>query len=117
VPYGEAAGRIKWFNYGCEKGKARFFAFDIWDNREKRFLDVGTRNYIFDVCETLRPPSLGVHTHNYDELKKLAVGNSKVPNACNMIEGVVVRPLYERSVKSGRLIYKIVSDTFNANFV
>lgn len=114
VLYGEATGNVKGFKYGLEGGKRAFYAFDIYDRNEERFLDIDEREKIFNTYNVLRPPFIGKFPHSFQELTLLAAGKSRVQNATNVMEGVVVRPLYERkSPKGERVIYKIISKEYN----
>lgn len=114
VLYGEATGNVKGFKYGLEGGKRDFYAFDIYDRNEERFLDIDEREKMFNTYNVLRPPFIGKFPHSFQELTLLAAGKSRVQNATNVMEGVVVRPLYERkSPKGERVIYKIISKEYN----
>lgn len=114
VLYGEGVGDVKGFKYGLQGGAIQFFAFDIYDVEEERFLDYDESKKIYDAFNILQPPFMGIHKHNYTELLKLAAGKSNVSGANHVMEGVVVRPLAERMNHRGqRVIYKIISPEYN----
>lgn len=115
ILYGESTGNVKGFRYGLEGGKIQLFAFDIYDTLMETFLDIKDRNDIFDKYGVVHPPLVGVFPHNYQFLERLTTKLS-MPNVDHVMEGIVVRPMYERkNIKGERVIYKIISPEFNAN--
>lgn len=114
VLYGEATGDVKGYKYGLVNGAITFYAFDIYDTSEERFLDIDEREKIFTTNNVVRPPFIGIHKHDYAELTKLASGKSRVSGANHVMEGVVIRPMNERTNHRGqRVIYKIISPEYN----
>ena len=58
-------------------------------------------------------PVLYIGPFNWDVISKLVEGQTAVPGAKGIREGIVIRPLKERHVRSlCRLILKVVSNQF-----
>lgn len=120
--YGELTPTQKGFQYGSEE--PQFFAFDIYQPdgtwvKPWNFTDVTTslpteiaQNYQGIV--TMVPVLAQQIKFDLDTIKKLYVdGQSKVPGAKNVREGVVVSAFIERIAHNvGRLQLKIVSNIF-----
>jgi len=101
--FGEVVPTQAGFEYGCKDGEAKFFAFDIYtENGQWEF-----PNVVGNV------PVLYQGPYNAEEIKGTVDGESTVPGARHIREGVVVRPVPERYVTGlGRLHLKLVSNKF-----
>lgn len=109
--YGEVYGpKVQKLGYGLKGQQLGFRIFDILI--DGRFLD---HEQLVDVCDHYgldRVPVLGVGRFNMDTIKYLAVGPTTLGSA-HIREGVVVRPLCERTdPRIGRVILKYVSDAY-----
>lgn len=110
IVYGEVYGSVQSLKYGHTQGKVSMAAFDIlqgskWlDAQEARdfapnipWVPIIKTNYPFD----------------FEELKKLADGQSLIENANHMREGIVIKPMKERTcLEIGRVQLKLVSNVF-----
>lgn len=109
--YGEVYGAVQDLKYGHSNGQVSFAGFDIlhndkWMNAEEAFA-------LAQKYEIPWVPSLGVHEFNSEALKLLAEGPSLIPGANHIREGIVVKPLIERtSPEIGRVQLKIVSNGY-----
>lgn len=109
VLYGEIFGWVQSLKYGAKQGQLFFRAFDIIDGME--YLDV--EQFLASVPEDRRVPSFGIMPFDFEALQKLADGQSTVPNAANIREGIVVKPVKERKhYKLGRVMVKMVSNAY-----
>lgn len=132
--FGECFGNVQELKYGALKNDYFFRAFDLWDNKDGKFLswekvkdiiipfarDEGfwEKNKKLD-SSTLSGPmsSLWVpilYEGPYNEvLKDLAEGISQVPNADHIREGIVIQAVEERfSPEIGRIKLKVVNPTY-----
>ncbi|PWT76416.1 MAG: hypothetical protein C5B59_06740 [Bacteroidetes bacterium] len=117
VLYGEVGPTQKGFNYGVSAGETFFYAFDVLGLRydadmsgaqwTESFWDwPGNHGFASTV------PVVYSGSFN-DEVLKLADGDTLVPGAKGIREGVVIRPVPERSVpRLGRVHLKVVSNKF-----
>jgi len=110
VVYGEVYGSVQSLKYGHASGKVSMAAFDIlngstWvDAKEARnmaptipWVPLIAARYPFDI----------------EELKILADGPSLIPGAEHMREGIVIKPMKERTcLEIGRVNLKLVSNVF-----
>ncbi len=109
VVYGEVYGSVQKFTYGANRGEIRFAAFDIMQNGQ--WLN-------FDEVHIIGAPLPWVplvYRGEYDKTKILTFvdGYSLIPGSQNIREGVVIKPIIERTNrKIGRLQLKIVSNTY-----
>lgn len=96
VVYGEVFGGVQDLRYGHVPGTASFAAFDIMLNG--KWLDA---TYVLDLCLDNDIPCVPVLTTNvpydFDSICALAEGPSTWPGANHVREGVVVKPMTERS--------------------
>lgn len=104
--YGEVVGNVRGFNYGCKPGEVKFYAFDVlkngvWLDPEEASDFAAGINWV---------PVLRVNwSFNFDELLKLAEGQTTVKNAQHVREGIVVVPSKERTDEEiGRVKLKLV---------
>lgn len=111
VLYGEVYGKVQHLTYGLP-GKLAFRAFDLLV--DGRYLDWTA---LLETClgygvELAPPIAVGV-PYSLDLVKGYSEGQSTVPGAAHIREGVVVRPLRERTdPRIGRVILKYVSDEY-----
>lgn len=109
--YGEIYGSVQSLKYGIDPGEIRFAAFDILKNG--KWLD-------FDEARVVGSPLPWVplvYRGEYEKDKVLAFadGVTLYPFATNIREGVVVKPVHERTDrKIGRVQLKIVSYAYLA---
>jgi RNA ligase (TIGR02306 family) len=110
--YGEVYGQVQDLKYGAEKGQVFFAAFDIWMG--DKWMPALEAKTLLDKFEVPRVPLLSPHyPFNFDQILKLAEGPSFVPGADHIREGVVVKPLEERTnVEIGRVQLKVVGNGY-----
>jgi RNA ligase (TIGR02306 family) len=107
--YGETYGWVAPLRYGAQQGKLMFRAFDILDGMN--WLDA--KPFMAMFPEEQRVPCLGIMPFDFEKLKALADGTSLIPGANHMREGIVIRPVEERShYKLGRVLLKLVSNAY-----
>lgn len=108
--YGEVVPTQKHFNYGCKEGETKFFAYAI-HTPEKNWLTPWRSAWKVSILSQV--PIVYYGPFDVPALKKAAEGQSLVPDAKHVREGIVVTPEEEREVFGlGRLILKLVSNTF-----
>lgn len=109
VVYGEVFGQVQNLKYGAINGQIFFAAFDI--RKGSQWLD-------FDEAHKIGAPLPWVpliYRGPFDKEKILAFaeGDSLWPSAQNIREGVVVKPIHERTnPKIGRVQLKVVSNCY-----
>lgn len=109
VVYGEVFGQVQNLKYGSTDGKIFFAAFDIL--RGDQWLD-------FDEAHTVGAPLSWVPLvyrgpFNKEKIIELAEGDSSYPGANHCREGVVLKPVQERTDhKIGRLQLKVVGNRY-----
>ena len=107
--YGEVFGNQKLMKYGLKNGVIDFAAFDILAG--DRWLD-------YDEAHTVGAPLPWVPLiyrgpFDKDMIMELAEGNSRLPGASHYLEGVVVKPVHERThPKIGRVQLKVVGNRY-----
>lgn len=124
VVYGESYGSVQDLNYGHEKGEISFMAFDVL--KDGRWLDSTEARELLHKWEVPQVPLIGVdgeryrgegvttHEFDYDKILALAEGKTTLiapqhKNLRHVREGVVVRPLKERTdERLGRVVLKFV---------
>lgn len=111
--YGEVYGRQD-LKYGMKPGKVGFRAFDLLRGNEwigwEEAQALNSQN-----CAASMPWVPMLYKGPYDEavLRGLADGKSLLPGANNIREGIVIKPLVERTAPEiGRVQLKIVSDAY-----
>lgn len=115
--YGEVYGQVQDLKYGAGRNDIFFAAFDLWHNREFRWLNweewLWTQN-AFGKDSFQAVPLLYRGPYSA-EVSKLAEGKSFVRGADHCREGCVVRPVLERTdPEVGRVQLKIVSNEYLA---
>ena len=117
--YGEIYG-MQDLRYGLSNGNTRLAVFDIMQQGGQFLGGLGSRNTFPQLPWV---PQLGVVTNekplqenikfNFEYLKQLSDGPSLVPGANHLREGIVVKPLIERTdPKIGRVQLKMVSNDY-----
>jgi len=107
--YGEVFGSVQKLQYGIGGGVA-FLAFDIL--RDEDWVPFDETQELSDEWEIPWVPIIyrGPYTTDID---KHAEGASLIPTARHLREGIVVKPIKERtSLEIGRVILKIVSNDY-----
>jgi RNA ligase (TIGR02306 family) len=107
--YGEVFGQVQNLRYGANQGQIFFAAFDII--RGNHWLD-------YDEARKIGAPLPWVPLvyrgqYNKEQTLAFAEGDSLYPSAQNIREGVVLKPVHERTNhKIGRVQMKIVSNQY-----
>lgn len=107
--YGEIFGPVQNLKYGSTEGRLFFAVFDILQN--DKWLD-------FDAAHNIGAPLQWVPlvyrgAFNKEQILELAEGDSMWPGASHYLEGVVVKPVKERTDrKIGRVQLKIVGNRY-----
>lgn len=111
VVYGEIYGAVQDLKYGCKPGEIRFAAFDLWHKTEQRWLcwNEVLKTLTYAAAKIPFVPTLGEMPFNMDTINELAEGKTLVPGADHIREGVVVKPVVERTdLEIGRVCLKVV---------
>jgi len=107
--YGEVFGQVQSLKYGSTNGSIFFAAFDIL--RGDQWLN-------FDEAHDVGAPLTWVPLiyrggFNKDQILEFAEGDSRWPRASHYLEGVVVKPVNERTdPKIGRVQLKVVGNRY-----
>jgi hypothetical protein len=112
VLFGEVYGKVQDLNYG-EKDSVRFVAFDLMDLKTRKYLDVDDFRM---TCARLGLPTVPeLYRGPWNpELAKLAEGSTTMPGASHVREGIVCRPLIERTSHGlGRTILKLAGEGYH----
>lgn len=112
--YGETYGQVQDLNYGVKSVKeTRFAAFDIlrpdgtWMDFPEFMATV--KKYGIPQCPVIHEAI----PFDFDSLVKMAEGNSTIPGADHIREGVVVHPIKERwDEQIGRVQLKIINPEY-----
>ena len=109
VLYGEVFGSVQSLKYGAKPGEIFFRAFDVLRGSEWREYDDWTRFLPVEI----RVPVIYRGPFDFDQLVKLSDGQSTIPGANHVREGIVVRPIPERNdPHQGRVHLKLVSNSY-----
>ena len=109
--YGEVYGNQRKYKYGLTKDKARICVFDIIRGNQWLSYDEFARL----VAEWNMPTAPFVYRGPFDEskLRELAEGESLVPGAGHIREGIVIKPIIERTTPElGRVQLKMISNKY-----
>lgn len=110
VLYGEIYGAVQWLKYGLPNGLG-YAAFDLM--LDNQYLDYDKFRVLMLKFEVPMVPSIRRGPFDMGMVKFCASGPSQVEGADNIREGVVIRPVLERShPKIGRVCLKYVSDEY-----
>lgn len=108
--YGEVFGPVQDLKYG---GELQFAAFDIWHNKECRWLSTVDATAYFDDFAVPKVPVLYRGPMDVTKLKALAEGKTTLGNQDHVREGIVFCTEEESSLpKAGRLKFKIVGNGY-----
>lgn len=111
--YGEVYGSVQSLKYGHDKGAVSLRLFDFWDHFDARFLAVDELRGYWGVNDLDFAPVLYRGPFDAERVVGLAEGESVIPGANHLREGVVVRPVVERFDPTvGRVQLKVVSNRF-----
>jgi RNA ligase (TIGR02306 family) len=110
--YGEVYGsQIQSLAYGL-KGELGFRAFDL--NVDGKYLDWDEFESLCKQYGVLTVPVLYRGPFSMEKMKELAEGDSTLPNAVHLREGIVVKPIHERThPKIGRVVLKYISIAYD----
>jgi RNA ligase (TIGR02306 family) len=110
ILFGEVYGRVQSLRYGVPNGIA-FRAFDLLI--DGHYVDYDRFAETCDAHGVERAPLVYRGPFSLEKVKELAEGDSVVPGAANIREGVVVKPVVERDdPKIGRVILKYIGDGY-----
>lgn len=112
--YGEVVPTQKGFDYGCKKDEVKLFVFDIF-GPDKRWLSMSEVMYLLDMKNLTidRWVPFVCWDVPLDHALKFVDGQSLVPGAKHIREGIVIKPVKERTEPGlGRVILKVVSNKF-----
>ena len=110
ILYGEVYGRVQSLKYGIPN-KIGYRAFDLCI--DGRYVD---RDEFLNTCQKYgveTVPMIYRGPYSMAKVKEIADGKSVIPGADNIREGVVIRPVKERTdPKIGRCILKAISTEY-----
>lgn len=109
--YGEIVGDgvQAHYTYGCGKGEHRFYAYDAQVNGQ--WLDYYEFGSFCDRKGISRVPTLYVGPYDAEFVSSLRDGTSVIGGQ-PVREGVVIKPLVEKTCMIGRKVLKYISDTY-----
>lgn len=109
VVYAEIFGQVQNLKYGAKSDQILFAAFDIL--RGDQWLDFDEAREIGASLPWV--PLVHRGAFNKDKILELAEGDSRWPGASHYLEGVVVKPVYERTDRHiGRVQLKVVGNRY-----
>jgi len=110
ILYGEVFGPVQFLKYNSAQ-KLDFAAFDLYIDGKFIYYDFFKANC--DAYNVKTVPEVARIRYSLEEVAKYSEGKTLINNAEHIREGVVARPMEERShPKIGRVILKYVSDTY-----
>lgn len=106
--YGEVYGQVQDLKY---QGGINIAVFDLLDPEGNWHEPHNRTGFDLPLLPELLVPRISYNVpYNFEEVVKLAEGKSLIKGANNVREGVVVRPIKDRTdAKGNRTIYKVVS--------
>lgn len=128
VVYGEVFGQVQDLKYGAGPKDLFFRVFDVLSPEGGTFWNHEQLEACF--TEEQRCPVVYKGSFDFKELQKLALGDSLIPGANHLSEGIVIRPLKERGIfdskpgqtveqnegvvkpRGARVVMKLVSDRY-----
>ena len=112
ILFGEVYGQgVQSLHYGCNKKKG-FRAFDLYVDGV--FLNYGNFKTMCDMHGVETVPVVYEGPFDLATIKEVSVGDSSLPGAKNIREGVVVRPREERRDPAvGRMVLKFISPDYD----
>lgn len=112
VVYGEIYGRVQDLNYGCKGEEIRLAVFDLYDSTKKCFLSYAEFETMCALLSLPRVPVLYVGPYG-DNVALMAEGNTTMPGASHIREGIVIKPVVEREARGvGRVILKLIGPQY-----
>ncbi len=117
VLYGEIFGQVQDLKYGAGPKDIYFRVFDVLSSLSNEYVEGGWWSYdkleehfsAEKLCPTVyRGP------FDFEKMLELSLGDSLIPGANHLSEGIVVRPIKERRQFGKRVFFKLVSDKFLA---
>lgn len=110
IVYGEVYGAVQNLRYGCTGNEVRIAVFDLLN--EAKWVDVHAARLAAPELPWV-PVLAHSMPYNFAEVAKLAEGQSLVSGANHIREGVVVKPLHERTHDSvGRAQLKVINPKY-----
>ena len=111
ILYGEVFGCVQDLKYGMGRGERVFNAFDLSING--RYLDYDEFSALCIKYGVFQVPLLYRGPWSFKVLDQFRDKDSTIPSAKNMMEGVVIRPVKERThLCIGRVVLKYVWDRY-----
>lgn len=110
VLFGEVFGQVQDLKYGAGPKDVFFRVFDVLDATTGKWWAHDDLEMVF--TEEQRCPVVYRGGFDFTLLKELSLGESKVPGAKHLSEGLVVRPVQERATRGHRAVMKLVSDKY-----
>jgi len=113
ILYGETyGGSVQSLNYGISKGECLGFkAFDI--KIDDKYLDWDKFKELCDKYDIPVVPVLYRGPYSMEKMKEIADGKSTIENANHIREGIVTKPVVERTdIKIGRAVLKYISTEY-----
>lgn len=112
VVYGEIYGdKIqKGYTYGCGKDERKLVIFDVM--RDGQFVDSVITDMVSTSLGLENVPIIFIGPFHKDQIYTLRDGPSKLAPVQKVREGVVVKPLKERTSHMGRVVLKYISDEY-----
>jgi RNA ligase (TIGR02306 family) len=109
VVYGEVYGAVQNLKYGHQSGHVSFAVFDIL--KGSQWLNFSEAKQLGKNLPWV--PCIGITNFDLKLLKSMAEGCSLIPGVNHIREGVVVKPIHERThPEIGRVQLKIVSNAY-----
>ena len=109
VVYGEIYGYVQSLRYGHQKGCVSFAAFDIL-HKDKWLSFYDARSFGRRLPWT---PVVFEGNYGEEKIHEITEGDSLIPGAKHLREGVVIQPIFERTNDQiGRVKLKSVSDEY-----
>ncbi len=109
VAYGEIYGRVQELRYGLKN--VDLILFDLF--RDGQYIDWEESQQLARDWDLPWVPIIYQGPFDEEKLRQLAEGQSQIPGADNIREGIVIKPIIERFNEDiGRLQLKIVSNAY-----
>lgn len=109
--YAEAYGVVQDLKYGCSSGEVHIAVFDILNSYTGCWLNSESARLVGRDLPWV--PFVGEYFFNLENILQLAEGQSLIPGANHIREGIVVKPFQERVHElCGRVNLKVVSNNY-----
>lgn len=107
--YGEVYGQVQDLKYGCGQSEVHIAVFDLLRNGEW----ISPQEARLVGWELPWVPYIGIREFNLKEILALAERDTLVEGASHIAEGIVIKPLVERTDHEvGRVCMKVVSNQY-----